>query len=190
MQGRYLTTFEASRMLGVSLPTVVNWINANRLEAYRTPGGHRRIAREELASFIRRHEMPMPPELEGEGEAVRIMIVHDDAARAHQVAGALKRAGYEGATVADLFAAGLRIGLSKYDLVVVDVALKDAAALVAELRSHPETKGTPVVAVTGGREEKPHRKALALFDQTLAWPLDAATLGPTIEAALRSRLGS
>ena len=32
MQRRYFTTFEASHFLGVSLPTIVNWIKANRLK--------------------------------------------------------------------------------------------------------------------------------------------------------------
>ena len=61
---RFYTTFEAAHVLGVSLPTVVNWIKARRLKAHRTPGGHRRIAREELAAFMSRHGMPMPEELE------------------------------------------------------------------------------------------------------------------------------
>src|SRR5512143_3415322 len=60
---RFYTTFEAARLLGVSLPTVVNWIKARRLKAHRTPGGHRRIAAEDLASFMLRHGMPVPPEL-------------------------------------------------------------------------------------------------------------------------------
>ncbi|MGC4116451.1 MAG: excisionase family DNA-binding protein [Myxococcales bacterium] len=175
MQRRYFTTFEASHFLGVSLPTIVNWIKANRLKAHRTPGGHRRIAREELAGFIRRHGMPMPPELEGEGEAARIMVLHDDASQAHQLAGVLKKAGFESLSVTDLFAAGLRIGLARPDLVVVDLATKsaDAQAVVAELRSHVETQHLPVLAVIGGGEAKGHKKALAAFDETLSRPLES-----------------
>ncbi|HEY3449411.1 MAG TPA: helix-turn-helix domain-containing protein [Myxococcales bacterium] len=189
MQRRYFTTFEASHFLGVSLPTIVNWIKANRLKAHRTPGGHRRIAREELASFIRRHGMPMPPELVGEGEAARIMVVHDDSPQANQLAGALKKAGYECVTVTDAFAAGLRIGLARPDLVVLDLAMKsaDPYALVAELHSHGETKRVPVLAVTGAKEEKAHKKALSAFDETLPRPIDPALLKRKVESALRAR---
>src|SRR5512146_1875037 len=74
MQGFY-TTFEAARLLGVSLPTVVNWIKARRLKAHRTPGGHRRIGREDLAAFIVRHGMPMPDELTGALPARRKALV-------------------------------------------------------------------------------------------------------------------
>ena len=187
MQRRFFTTFEASHFLGVSLPTIVNWIKANRLKAHRTPGGHRRIAREELASFIRRHGMPMPPELVGEGEAARIMVLHDDAAQAHQLAAHLKRAGFESVTVADAFAAGLRIALSKPDLLVLDLGMKssDGFALVAELHSHPETKRVPVLALTGPRDEKARRKGT--FDETLPKPVDPAQLKRKVESALRAR---
>ena len=189
MQRRYFTTFEASHFLGVSLPTIVNWIKASRLKAHRTPGGHRRIAREELASFIRRHGMPMPPELDGEGEAARILVVHDDAAQANQLAQALKKAGYDCLTVTDPFCAGLRIGLARPDLVLLDLAMKsaDAGALVAELHSHAETKRVPVLAVIGAKDEKAHKKALAAFDETLPRPLDPALLRRKVESALRAR---
>lgn len=188
MQRRYFTTFESSHFLGVSLPTIVNWIKANRLKAHRTPGGHRRIAREELASFVRRHGMPMPPELEGEGESARILVVHDDAAQARELSAALKKAGYDSLTVVDAFSAGLRVGLARPDLVVLDLAMKsaDPHALVAELRSHAETRRVPVLAVTGAKDEKAHKR-LAAFDETLPRPLDLALLKHKVESALRAR---
>ena len=40
----YYTTYQVAKFLGVSLPTVVNWVNNGLLAAHRTPGGHRRIA--------------------------------------------------------------------------------------------------------------------------------------------------
>lgn len=187
MLRRYFTTFEASHFLGVSLPTVVNWIKANRLKAHRTPGGHRRIARDELASFIRRHGMPMPPELEGEGEAARVVVIHDDGVQAQQIAGLLKRAGFEAVAPAGPFEAGLLIGLNRPDLVVVDLTMKsaDALAIAAELRERPETHGVPLLGVTG--RDGAHKKALAAFDETLAKPIDFELLKRKVESALRAR---
>jgi excisionase family DNA binding protein len=53
-----LTTHQAARRLGVSLPTVVNWIKQGRLEAYKTPGGHRRIPEEALSQFCEKFSIP------------------------------------------------------------------------------------------------------------------------------------
>jgi len=55
-----LTTHQAARLLGVSLPTVVKWIKEGRLEAYKTPGGHRRIPEAELKQFCETFGMPFP----------------------------------------------------------------------------------------------------------------------------------
>ena len=74
----YYTTFEAAQLLGVSLPTVVNWIKARRIKAHRTPGGHRRIAREDLAGFMLRQGIPLPPELSDAVPARRKVLVIAD----------------------------------------------------------------------------------------------------------------
>ena len=75
---RYYTTHEAARLLGVSLPTVVNWIKDRRLQCHRTPGGHRRIAREDLAAFMLRHGMPLGAELAGAAPERRKALVVGD----------------------------------------------------------------------------------------------------------------
>src|SRR5512137_2401647 len=72
---RFYTTYEAAHLLGVSLPTVVNWVKARRLKAHRTPGGHRRIAREELAGFMQRHGIPLPADLADAVESRRKALV-------------------------------------------------------------------------------------------------------------------
>ena len=61
------TTHQTAKLLGVSLPTVVNWIKAGRLEAYRTPGGHRRIPASSIVVFCRSFGIPEPQELRSKG---------------------------------------------------------------------------------------------------------------------------
>lgn len=46
-----LTTKDASELIGVSLPSIINWADAGRFESFRTPGGHRRIRREDFVAF-------------------------------------------------------------------------------------------------------------------------------------------
>ena len=46
-----LTTKDASELIGVSLPSIINWADAGRFSSFRTPGGHRRIRREDFIEF-------------------------------------------------------------------------------------------------------------------------------------------
>lgn len=54
----WLTLGEASRFLGVDESTLRTWADAGRIPTYRTPGGHRRFARQALVTFLEqsRHE--------------------------------------------------------------------------------------------------------------------------------------
>src|SRR5438445_13879581 len=46
------TSSQAARYLGVSLATIRRWTDAGHISCYRTPGGQRRFAREQLDAFI------------------------------------------------------------------------------------------------------------------------------------------
>jgi len=46
------TSSQAARYLGVSLATIRRWTDAGHVGCYRTPGGQRRFAREQLDEFI------------------------------------------------------------------------------------------------------------------------------------------
>ena len=47
-----LTPREASRMLGISYPTIKRWILIGKLKTIRTPGGHHRVTVSSLRPFL------------------------------------------------------------------------------------------------------------------------------------------
>jgi molybdopterin-binding protein len=53
-QKQMLTPREASRILGISYPTIKNWILSGRLRTFKTPGGHHRVAFGSLKPFLDR----------------------------------------------------------------------------------------------------------------------------------------
>src|SRR5215469_12446118 len=53
-QKQMLTPREASRILGISYPTIKNWILSGRLKTFKTPGGHHRVSFESLKPFLER----------------------------------------------------------------------------------------------------------------------------------------
>ncbi|MGH2349459.1 MAG: MerR family transcriptional regulator [bacterium] len=59
----WLTLGEASRFLGVDESTLRTWADAGRIPMFRTPGGHRRFARQALAEFLERSRRDDEPRL-------------------------------------------------------------------------------------------------------------------------------
>ena len=51
-QSSLLTISQASRMLGVSEVALRQWTDEGRIEAFVTPGGHRRYSETELRRFM------------------------------------------------------------------------------------------------------------------------------------------
>ncbi len=161
MPGKYLTTFEASRILGVSLPTVVNWIKAHRIKAHKTPGGHRRIAREDLLAFLKRYQMPVPGELEaGDDAKLRVLSVDDDADERELVRARLEPAGFAVETASSGFEAGLLVRTFRPDAVLLDLMMPgmDGFAAIAALRRLDETADVPVIACTARADEEAARR--------------------------------
>jgi molybdopterin-binding protein len=55
-----LTPREAAHMIGISYPTIKQWILAGKLKTVPTPGGHHRIAQSALKPFLARDEAKPP----------------------------------------------------------------------------------------------------------------------------------
>ncbi|MBT8338638.1 MAG: helix-turn-helix domain-containing protein, partial [Desulfatitalea sp.] len=72
-----LTVYKASQLCKVSSKSIINWIEAGHIKAYKTVGGHRRIKREDLESFMTRQGIPIPKE-EPANARKRILVVDDD----------------------------------------------------------------------------------------------------------------
>jgi len=57
-----LTPREAARMLGVSYPSIKQWILSGKLKTVQTPGGHHRIATSALKPFLDKDRSRPPVE--------------------------------------------------------------------------------------------------------------------------------
>jgi excisionase family DNA binding protein len=180
---RFYTTFEAAQLLGVSLPTVVNWIKARRLKAHRTPGGHRRIARDDLAAFMLRHGMPVPEELSDAVPARRKVLVIAEAGPAREgMARQLAAAGYAVEQASPGFAAGAASARFEPDAFLVQVSAPDGGEVLRGIRADRDLAGVPVVAV--GPPDWSAALAEAGAAGAVARPPADGKLAEAIEAAL------
>ena len=156
----YFTTFQVARHLGVSPPTVVNWVNSGLLTAHRTPGGHRRIAREDILSFARDHDYPLAAELSA-GSPVpapvgrKVLIVDDEPDFCAMVRDYLQlRGGFEVEVADSGFSAGLTVARFRPGVILMDILMPDMDGfeVVRMLRKDPEMRNIPVIACTAYRD--------------------------------------
>jgi excisionase family DNA binding protein len=144
----FYTTHEAARLLGVSLPTVVNWIKARRIKAHRTPGGHRRISHEELAAFMLRHGMPLPRELSSAVEERRkVLVVAESGPSREGLARQLATAGWAVEQASPGFAAGAATARFDPDVVVIDARSADGGDTLRDLLGDRDSADIPVLGV-------------------------------------------
>jgi excisionase family DNA binding protein len=185
MRGFY-TTHEAASLLGVSLPTVVNWIKARRLKAHRTPGGHRRIAREDLAAFMVRHGVPLPEELSDAAPARRKALVLAEAGPMREgLVRQLAQAGYAAEQASLGFAAGAAAARFQPDVVVLSAAAPDGGEVLAGMRADRELGSVPVVGIglADWAEQLADAGCSAVLSRPLAEGALAASVGDVLGRA-------
>lgn len=181
---RFYTTHEAAGLLGVSLPTVVNWIKARRIKAHRTPGGHRRIAREDLAAFMLRQGFPLPEELaDAAPERRKALVVAEPGPAREGTARQLAAAGYAVEQASPGFSAGVATARFEPDVVVLHALEPDGGDVLRALRADREFREVPVVAV--GHADWVDGLAATGGVVALSRPLSDQSLSNAVEEALR-----
>ncbi|MHB0996524.1 MAG: response regulator [Elusimicrobiales bacterium] len=164
MRKKIFSTFEVAKMLELSPGTVANWVDAGRLKAFNTLGGHRRIKVEDLEVFLAENKIPTPKELAERSAAPRrVLIVEDDEKFLKLMEKFFRtfRKKWEIFAAADGFQAGSLVGSEKPDVVILDIMLPDINGFkVCEIIKASNRK-TLVIAVTGYDSDDIRTKILA-----------------------------
>jgi len=178
------TTHEVSRLLQVNPRSVINWIEQSLLPSYRTPGGHRRIRRDDLLAFLRKHQIPTPaPLVDG---TFRILIVDDEQEVAGMFRTFFQRQGeYEVSTASDGVTALMEVGRLKPDLLILDIMLPgiDGVEVCRRIKANAANK-TSIIAMSGiDSNEKKILQAGA--DAFMVKPVDLDKLHIEVRRLLR-----
>lgn len=171
------STHSAARFCRVTPMTIIRWIEEDRIRAYKTPGGHRRIMRADLESFCRESGIPMQWEDRIEvGAAKRVLIVERDAATIEAILDAVcdeengeeETSGFEVQHTHTAFDAGMMVATLRPHVVFVNVAIPglDAQAIAKSIKSEPTLAKTRVVAIVAGGGSAP-----PTFDEVLSTPI-------------------
>ena len=180
------TTFEAAKLCHVSPLSIINWVNAGRLPAFRTPGGHRRIRREDLVRFMKDNGVPIPDELKGAAGRPRVLVVDDEPSVREVLSAHLaSRANpYEVLTAADGFEAGRIVASSRPDVVVLDLRMPglDGFQVCRTIKGDPDTAATTVIAMTGYHDRETEARILQCGAvRCLAKPFEPSVLGTFLD---------
>jgi excisionase family DNA binding protein len=147
---RSLSTFKIAHLLDVNPSSVANWVDQGLLAAHRTPGGHRRVALEDLVSFLKEHRMPVPKDLEV--PPTRILVVDDEPALCQMIARTLRSSNseYEVIEARDGFRAGQIVATLRPDVVILDLRMPgmDGFEVCRQIKSQDQTKRSVVIAMT------------------------------------------
>lgn len=169
------TTHEVSRLLHVNPRSVINWIEQGLLASYRTPGGHRRIQREELLAFLRKHQIPTPAPLVE--EKFDILIVEDE----EEIVDILKtfferQGGYRVTSAPDGITALIEVGRAKPALLVLDILIPGVDGIEVCRRIKADSRNTTGIIAISGQPDTERRSLQAGADAFLAKPLDLERL--------------
>jgi len=189
------TTFEAAKLCHVSPLSIINWVNAGRLPAFRTPGGHRRIRREDLLLFMRDNGLPIPEEMQ-EGSGRRKVLVVDDEPSIRELLAehlSTRTSPYEVSTAADGFEAGRLVATFRPDVVLLDLRMPgvDGFQICRTIKADPESSSTVVIAMTGYYSPETEARVLECGAvRCFAKPLDPTTLSAFIDSIFETPKGS
>jgi excisionase family DNA binding protein len=160
------TVNQASQYCRVSPQTIVNWINAGKLKAYKTAGGHRRIEKSDLDAFLEEHGMPAfepPPEEKGAQDGrKKILVVDDDAVIVETITTALEEDEHDYIVLSakDGFEAGVQVSHFKPDLLILDIMMPDIDGyeVCRRVKTSKLTEHTKVIVLSGYLDEENYRK--------------------------------
>jgi excisionase family DNA binding protein len=161
------TTVEVARRLGLAVRSVQLMVDRGELEAWKTPGGHRRISRASVERWLAtRHGGPararLEPGLDAAGAVPvparpararpRVLLI-EDSRHFQNLVGLLLKSRFPQVELhlADDGIAGLAMaGRLEPEVLLVDILLPgiDGATLITSLRTHPTFAHSRLIVIT------------------------------------------
>jgi excisionase family DNA binding protein len=181
---------EVARMVGVAVSSVSKWIDEGKLAAGRTPGGHRRIERDDLVRFLRQQGLRIPAGLEP--SRPKVLIVDDDKQVVQWLAEEIRERfpDCEVIMAFDGYSAGEIIGASKPEVIILDLRMPgiDGFEVCRRIKSNPLLRDARVIAVTADTSEEAGSRILRMgASACLTKPLDMEVLSGELSKYLVRR---
>lgn len=195
----HYTTIEVARMLGLAVRSVQLMVDRNELQAWKTPGGHRRISRASVEQWIQERSgsgtgpsgiAPRSAEpVRAPGKNQQVLLIEDSVHFQNLVSLLVHQhfpsvhlhIAHDGITGLAMY------GQIQPDVLIVDILLPgiDGATLITTLRSNPQFARSHLIVVTSLDEKGREPYAFALQGVTVIHkPRLVAELGPVLTKCL------
>jgi excisionase family DNA binding protein len=184
-QKSVFTTSEAARICHISPSTLFRAIRNKQIKAFTTPGGHFRIAKEDLDQFL--VQSGMPPM----GTAVkrrRVLIVEDNIVELRLMKRLLeKEPQFDVKSTESGFEAGFLVKTFVPDLLILDIYLKDmdGREVIRLIRSDADLEKTRIVVVSGVKDPKELADIRKTgIQELITKPIDPKTFAQKVQSFL------
>ncbi len=137
------TTFEVAKLCNANITSIKNWIEKNKLRAFKTPGGHYRIERDVLKTFLDEYGMPNPFR---DRTDRKVMVLCKEPATVELVRRGVGRdVQVEGTD--DPIEGALMVGAMQPDCLIIDVLMEGSGGLhmVRKIREHNQFNRTRII---------------------------------------------
>ena len=199
----YYTTLEVARMLGMAVRSVQLMVDRGDLQAWKTPGGHRRITGASLQRWLANSRAGLAPpaatraarprRIGARGQRPPRILLIEDSSHFQQLVRLLVRQCFPRAELhiaGDGIAGLVSFGQLQPDLLIVDILLPgiDGASMVMGLRQHELCGSCGLIVLTALDEADRREYAYALQGVPVVHkPNLVRELPPLIEQLLGQR---
>lgn len=156
------STSEVAKYCHVTPDTIRKWAEAGRIRVFKTPGGHRRIRREDLLQFLRENSIPVHGDLRDAG--LKVLVMDPERSTASVIQRFLERSpqSFQVAVATDAFESGRQLVSFQPDIVFLDLWMPnmDGVAVCGQIKradSHPVSH---LIAMAAGDDADLFSRAL------------------------------
>jgi excisionase family DNA binding protein len=186
MNDAVLSTHNIAKILNVDISSVSNWIDSGKLRAYRTPGGHRRVKREDFMHFIKEYNMPIKTRVE---DGCKILIVDDEESIRASIRKIIEKKfpSVEIFEAGDGFSAGKILGIEKVDILLLDINMPgmNGIDVMYSIKEDPRLGNPEIIVITGCGEQGLEKKVIELGARRLiAKPFEKSELEDVLKETI------
>lgn len=181
---KFYTTSDVAKICNVHRNTIIGSIRKGLLKIYRTPGGHARVAEDDLMAFCRERNLPI--NLRGSRND-KVLVVDDDPLLTRVIRVGLEKHNYRVRIAENGYDAGFLTIDWKPDVMLLDIMLPDIQGdlVAARVRESSQTADLPIIGMSAYNDQsKIDRLLEAGADDFLPKPFEVQELKRRIAALI------